>query len=208
MCWDSGMSSSSTPSPDSARPRAGKSSRGVGRSRYGPQGGRSDPVRFSLLALVVAAGLSLWLFTSAFTGWFRCDFLIVDQARAPSFMCDGADLGGATGVANAADSVANALGLGGDNDESVVGDTLTVPGLSGLINGPLEGIRKIGIVMTLLLIAAASAALTWILGNVRRFMQLLRFDRDTWRRTAGTARVFLTLYIVMLLPMTFVALGL
>ncbi len=153
----------------------------------------------------MAAALSVWLFTSAFTDWFQCDYLIVDQVSAPQFMCDGADLGASTGVTGAVDSVANALGLGGD-DEAVVGDSLTVPGLSGLINGPLDVVRRIGIVMTLLLAAATSAGATWVIGNLARLIQLLRFDRREWRRVAGTARIFLSLYIALILPLVIVAL--
>lgn len=152
---------------------------------------------------VVALALSAWLYTSAFDDHFRCDYLIVDGVDAPQFMCDGADVGAATGVAGAVDSVANALGLG--DDEPIVGDSLRIPGLSRLIDGPLDVIRRISVVVGLLLLAAASAAIMWLQRHLRHVIRLLRFNPDAWRRAAITGRTFLSIYLVLLLPVVILA---
>ncbi len=163
----------------------------------------SNPVMVTGALAVVALALSLWLYSSAFDDQFRCDHLIVDSVDAPQFMCNGADLGAATGVAGAVDSVAEALGLG--DDDPVVGDALTVPGLSGLIDGPLEVIRKIGVVAGLLLVAAAAAALTWLQRHLAQVIRLLRGDREAWRRAAITGRMFFATYLLLLVPIVIVA---
>ena len=152
---------------------------------------------------LVALALSGWLYSSAFDDKFRCDYLIVDGVDAPQFMCDGADIGAASGVAGAVDSVANVLGLG--DDESVVGDALTIPGLSGLIDGPLDVVRRIGVIAGLLLLVAASATITWVQRHLRHVLRLLRFDRDAWQRSAETGRTFLSIYLALLIPVVIVA---
>ncbi len=152
---------------------------------------------------VVAFALSTWMYTSAFDDQFRCDYLIVDGVDAPQFMCDGADLGSATGVSGAVDSVADALGLGGD--EPIVGDALSVPGLARLIDGPLEVIRRIGVVAGMLLLAATSAAITWVQRHLRQLIRLVRFDPDAWRHAAATGRTFLSLYVALLVPVVVLA---
>lgn len=164
----------------------------------------TTPLLTTSALAVVAFALSAWLYTSAFDDQFRCDYLIVDGVNAPQFMCDGADIGGATGVAGAVDSVADALGLGGD--EPVVGDALTVPGLSRLIDGPLDVVRRIGVVAALLLLAGASAAIVWVQNHLRRVIRLLRFDPEAWRRAAVTGQRFLSIYVILLAPVVVVAL--
>ncbi len=164
---------------------------------------QTDPLIVTAVLAVIAIGLSTWLYRSAFNDQFRCNYLIVDGVDAPQFMCDGADIGGATGVAGAVDSVADALGLGGD--EPVVGDALSVPGLSGLINGPLDVVRRIGVVVGLLLLAATAALLTWINRNLRRLLRLLRFDPEAWRQAAFTGRTFFSIYLVLLMPVVILA---
>ncbi len=164
----------------------------------------TNPLLMTAGLAVVAVALSGWLYTSAFDDQFRCDYLIVDGVNAPQFMCDGADIGGATGVAGAVDSVADALGLGGD--EPIVGDALTIPGLSRLIDGPLDVIRRIGVVAALFLLAGASAAIVWVQNHLRRVIRLLRFDPEAWRRAAVTGRTFLSIYVMLLTPLVVLAL--
>lgn len=165
----------------------------------------TNPLLITGALAVVALALSTWLYTSAFREQFRCDYLIVDGVDAPQFMCDGADLGAASGLSGAVDSVADALGLG--DGEPVVGDALSVPGLSRLINGPLDVIRRIGVVAGLLLLAATSAAVTWLQRHLRQLMRLLRFDPEAWRRAAVTGRTFLSVYLALLLPVVVVAIA-
>lgn len=162
-----------------------------------------NPLLITAVMALVAFALSAWLYSSAFDDQFRCDYLIVDGVNAPEFMCDGADVGGSTGVAGAVDSVADALGLGGD--EPVVGDALSIPGLSRLIDGPLDVVRRIGVVAGLLLLAAASAAITWVQRHLRHVVRLLRFDREAWRRSAITGQTFLSIYVALLVPVVIAA---
>lgn len=166
-------------------------------------GTTSNPLATTVVLAVTALVLSAWLISSAFDNQFRCDYLIVDGVDAPQFMCDGADLGGVTGVAGAVDSVADALGLG--SDEPVVGDSLRVPGLARLIDGPLNLVRRIGIIAGLLLIASTSAALTWIHRHLANVIRLLRFDAEAWRRAAITGRTFFSIYVLLLLPVVVAA---
>lgn len=163
----------------------------------------TNPLLVTAALAVVALALSFWLFTTAFKDQFRCDYLIVDGVDAPQFMCDGADVGAATGAAGAVDSVADALGLG--DDQPIVGDALRVPGLSGLINGPLDVVRRVGVVAALALIAALSAAITWLQRHLRKVIRLLRFDREAWRQAAITGRTFLSVYLLLLMPVLVIA---
>lgn len=163
----------------------------------------ANPLLITAVLAIVAFAVSTWLFTSAFDDQFRCRYLIVDGVDAPRFMCDGADVGGTTGVAGAVDSAANALGLGGD--EPVVGDVLTVPGLSGLIDGPLDVVRRIGIAAGLLLLAATSAVIVWVQNHLRRLIRLLRLDPEAWRQAAVNGQTFFAIYLVLLVPVVVLA---
>lgn len=156
--------------------------------------------------LIVAVGLSSWMIRSAFTDQFRCSYLLVDQVSAPEFMCTGADLGQATGVTSAVDKVSDFLGLGGDDSASAVGDSLVIPGLAGLIDGPLDVIRRISVIAGLLLLATFSAIATWVIRHLRFVVHLLRGDRQAWRLLASITRTFLTIFVAVLAPFSLLVL--
>ena len=164
-----------------------------------------NTLRFNLVMFGLAAVLSMWMIRSAFSDQFRCDYLIVDKVSAPEFMCTGADLGEATGVASVVDDVGDFLGLGEDDSGSVVGDALTIPGLASLIDGPLTVVRRIGVIAGLLLLVAFSALATWILRHLQHVVRLLRFDRQAWRQTAATARTFISIFMAVLVPVWLLA---
>lgn len=161
---------------------------------------------FSGLMLAVALLLSYLMIRSAFSDQFNCDYLLVEQVSAPDFTCDGADLGESTGLSGAVDDVADFLGLGDSDAGSAVGDALSIPGLADLIDGPLGVIRRIGVVVGLLLLAAFSAWVTWVVRHVRHIVRLLQLDREAWLRTATTARTFLTVFVGLLTPIAVVTL--
>ncbi len=165
-----------------------------------------NPFAFNVVMFTIAGAISIWMINSAFRDQFECAYLIVDQVSAPEFMCTGADLGEATGVTSVVDDVSDFLGLGDDDEStSVVGDSLTIPGLAGLIDGPLNVIRRIGVVAGLLLLAAFSAWMTWILRHLQHVLRLLQLDREAWHRTALTARTFISVFLVVLVPIWLVA---
>lgn len=157
------------------------------------------------MALVaVSLVLSLWTLQDGFDDELRCRYLIVERVSAPEFMCEGADLGASTGVAGAVDSAADAMGLS-DEDDPVIGDALTVPGLAALVDGPLDVVRRIGLTVAIVAIAAISATVAWIVRNVARVVALLRFDRDAWTRAAARSRLFLAIFVALLTPFWLVA---
>ncbi len=158
---------------------------------------------FSAVMLVVALVLSFLMVRSAFDDQFSCDYLIVDQVSAPEFMCTGADVGQDSGLASAVDDVADFFGLDDSNAGSAVGDALAIPGLSGLIDGPLGIVRRIGVVVGLILLAAFSAWATWIVRHLQHVIRLLRLDRQAWRQLATTARTFLLIFVGLLAPIAF-----
>ncbi len=155
---------------------------------------------------VIAVGLSFWMVRSAFTEQFRCNYLIVDQVSAPEFMCAGADLGRVSGVRSAVDNVSDFLGLGGDDSGSATGDSLVIPGLAGLIDGPLDLIRRIGVIAGLVLLATFSAFTTWIVRHLRFVVRLLRGDRQAWQLLASITRTFLTIFVALLAPISLLVL--
>lgn len=158
------------------------------------------------MLLIVAVGLSFWMVRSAFTEQFRCNYLIVDQVSAPEFMCAGADLGRVSGVRSAVDSVSDFLGLGGDDSGSAAGDSLVIPGLAALIDGPLDLIRRLSVIAGLLLLATFSAVATWIVGHLRFVVRLLRGDRQAWQLLASITRTFLTIFVALLAPISLLVL--
>jgi hypothetical protein len=158
------------------------------------------------LLLIVAVGLSFWMIRSAFTQQFRCNYLIVDQVSAPEFMCTGADLGRVSGVTSAVDSVSDFLGLGDDDSGSTVGDSMVIPGLAGLIDGPLDVIRRIGVIAGLLLLAGFSAFATWMVRHLQFILRLLSGDRRAWQLLASITRTFLTIFVALLAPISLLVL--
>lgn len=155
---------------------------------------------------VIAVGLSFWMVRSAFTEQFRCRYLIIDQVSAPEFMCTGADLGRAGGVASAVDEVSDFLGLGDDDSDSAVSDSLVIPGLARLIDGPLDLVRRIGVIAGLLLLAAFSAFATWFVRHLQFLLRLLRGDRRAWQLLASVTRTFLTIFVALLAPISLLVL--
>lgn len=158
----------------------------------------------SVALVAVAVVLSLWTLRDGFDDELRCRYLIVERVSAPEFMCEGADLGASTGVAGAVDSAADAMGLS-DEDDPLIGDALTVPGLAALVDGPLDVVRQIGLTVAIVVIAAISATIAWIVRNVPRVVALLRFDGDAWTRAAARSRLFLAIFVALLTPFWLVA---
>lgn len=142
-------------------------------------------VAFNAVAIVLI-GFGFWYgYVNAYATTVNCDGLITDRYGVPGQVCDGATAGDGV-VGRAIDLV------GGD------ADTQIVPGLAGIIDGPLESARRIGVAAFLFTLVLVAFLATFIYANAARLYRLVRLDRDEWRRTLATTRVFVVIVAALM----------
>lgn len=126
----------------------------------------------------MGAGVALlfaWLLSYAFSEYFSCKYFIQDSLGMPSFMCNGYHFKFA-GV-----SVVN------------------IPGLSSVMDGPLEWIRQ-GILWIVLFFGIViSGFATYIINNMMKVTRLLTFNKEEWKALLSTMRVFITILFLFLI---------
>lgn len=130
---------------------------------------------YNIILGVGVALLFAWLLSHAFSEYFSCRYLIQDSLNMPSFMCNGYHFKFA-GV-----SVVN------------------IPGLSSVIDGPLEWIRQ-GILWIVLFFGIViSGYATFIINNIKKVTRLLAFDKQEWTALLSTMRMFFTILFLFLI---------
>ncbi len=123
--------------------------------------------------IILGAGVALLfarLLSHAFSEYFSCRYLIQDALGMPSFMCNGQDF--------------------------VV---VKIPGLSSIMDGPLEWIRQ-GILWIVLFFGIViSGFVTFIINNMMKVIRLLTFNKQEWNALLLTMRMFITILFLFLI---------
>ena len=132
------------------------------------------------LVYIAVIGLGVILLFSSlmadtFSDVFRCKFLIQDSLNMPSFVCNGERF-------------------------RVAGVTVVdIPGLSSVIDAPLEQIRR-GILLAVVFFGVMmSGYATLIINNAKKIMRLLTFNKQEWTAVLTTLRLFITILFLFLL---------
>jgi len=130
---------------------------------------------YNIILGVGVALLFAWLLSHAFSEYFSCRYLIQNSLNMPSFMCNGYHFKFA-GV-----SVVN------------------IPGLSSVIDEPLEWIRQ-GILWIVLFFGIViSGYATFIIYNMKKVTRLLAFNKQEWEALFSTMRIFITILFLFLI---------
>lgn len=149
-------------------------------------------VVFNVVAAVLIAGGFWYAYTNAYADTANCNGLITDRYGVPGQVCNGATAGDGV-VGRAIDLV------GGDSETQIV------PGLSGVIDGPLESVRRLSVAAYLFGLMLVAFVGTFIYANAARLVRLATLDRDEWLRTLATTRVFFVI-VAALMAVSVVAL--
>ena len=128
--------------------------------------------------IILGAGVILlfsWLLSQAFSEFFRCRYLIQDSLDMPSFMCNGERF-------------------------RVAGVTIVdIPGLSSVMDTPLEWIRRGVLWVVLFFGIVISGYATFIINNTKKVARLLTFNKQEWKALLSTMRLFITILFLFLL---------
>ena len=130
---------------------------------------------YNLIFGAAAVLLFSWLLSQAFSEFFRCRYLIQDSLDMPSFMCNGERF-------------------------RVAGVTIVdIPGLSSVMDTPLEWIRRGVLWVVLFFGIVISGYATFIINNTKKVVRLLSFNKQEWAALLATMRIFITILFLFLL---------
>ena len=125
---------------------------------------------YNIILGVGVALLFAWLLSHAFSEYFSCRYLIQDSLGMPSFMCNGYDF-----------------------------TVVKIPGLSSVMDRPLEWIRQ-GILWIVLFFGIViSGFATFIINNMIKVIRLLTFNKQEWNALLSTMRMFITILFLFLI---------
>lgn len=129
------------------------------------------PILVSAILLALAALLFNVIIKQTFKPYTNCSYLIVTKLHMDSFFCNGYNV--------------NAFGS----------TVFTIPGLSGVMNPPLEFARSIIAWSVIIFFAFISIYLTIIINNFKTVVKILTFNKEEWKRFMGSVRIWLVLFV-------------
>jgi hypothetical protein len=125
------------------------------------------------ILLVLAAFLINLLVRDAFTKYANCNYLVVDRLGMDPFFCDGYDV------------------------KFLEATIFSLPGLKGAMDPSLERIRSAAAWGVVLLFACISLFLAIIINNWRTILELMRFNKEEWKKLMAGVRIWLFLFVVL-----------
>jgi len=129
------------------------------------------PLILSAGLLVLAVLLFNIVIKQTFRPYMNCAYLLEKRLSMPSFFCDGYDV-------------------------KVLGSTVfSIPGLGGVMNPPLEFVRKVISWTVVLFFAFLSLYLTIVFNNFKTIVRLVTFRREEWSRLMASLRTWLLLFV-------------
>jgi len=130
------------------------------------------PVIVSGLLLILVVFLFNGILKETFQRYMNCGYLLGTRLGMPSFFCDGYTV----------------TWFGAD--------IFTIPGLGGVMNPPLELLRKIISWTVLLFFAFLSLYLTILVNNLKAVVKILPFNKEEWRRFMASARTWMLFFVI------------
>jgi hypothetical protein len=129
------------------------------------------PLIVSAVLLVLAVLLFNIVIRQTFKPYTNCAYLLESRLSMPTFFCDGYDV-------------------------KVLGSTIfSIPGLGGVMNPPLEFVRRIISWSVVLFFAFVSLYLTIAINNFKTIVRLVTFRKEEWKRLMGSLRTWLLLFV-------------
>jgi hypothetical protein len=130
------------------------------------------PLLISGILLILAVLLFNVIIKQTFKPYMNCNYLIVDKLSMDSFFCKGYNV-------------------------KAFGSTVfKIPGLNGVMNPPLEFVRKVIAWSVVLFFAFLSMFLTIWVNNIKTIVKILTFNKEEWRRFMASARIWLLFFVV------------
>jgi hypothetical protein len=128
-----------------------------------------------LIVIAVLVVLAVLLFNivirQTFKPYTNCAYLLENRLSMPSFFCDGYDV-------------------------TVFGATIfSIPGLGGVMNPPLEFVRKVVSWSVVLFFAFLSLYLTILINNFKTIVRLVTLRKEEWKKLVGSLRTWLLLFV-------------
>lgn len=131
------------------------------------------PVIVIALLLVASFFLFNQIITQTFKQYANCGYLIVNELGVDPFFCNG--------------HVITALGY----------PIFTIPGLSSVMDPPLEFARTIAAWGVIVFFAFISIYLTIIINNFKSVVRLVTFNKEEWKRFMSSTRTWLLLFVIL-----------
>lgn len=119
------------------------------------------------ILLVAAIFLFNLILQQAFKPYTNCAYLIGNKLHMPSFFCEGYDV--------------RAFGS----------SIFKIPGLGGVMDPPLEFVRKLIAWSIVVFFAFLSAYLAYIINNVKSVIKLLTLNKEQWKSFLANLRIWL-----------------
>jgi len=131
------------------------------------------PIIVSGILLAVAAFLFYAIITQTFVKYTNCNYLIVTKLNMDSVFCKGITV-----------------------TDPLFGKKLfDMPGLSSVIDKPLEFIRLVIAWSVVVFFAFLSLFLTILINNFTRVIKILTFNKEEWKRFMASARITLFIFV-------------
>jgi hypothetical protein len=130
------------------------------------------PVIVSGILLILAAFLFIQIIQKTFIHYTNCAYLLGTKLGMPAFFCDGYTV----------------TWFGAE--------IFTIPGLAGVMNPPLEFIRKVISWSAVLFFGFLSVGLTMLINNVKAVIKILTFNKEEWRRLMASFRTWMLFFVV------------
>jgi hypothetical protein len=129
------------------------------------------PLIVSAILLVLAIFLFNLIIKQTFKPYLNCAYLVGNKLGMPSFFCDGYDV-------------------------KVLGSTIfSIPGLRGVMDPPLELVRKIVSWSVAIFFAFLSLYLTIMIDNLKSFVRLVTFNKEEWKKFMASLRTWLLIFV-------------
>jgi hypothetical protein len=133
------------------------------------------PLLVGGILLIAAIFLFNLIVQQTFKPYTNCAYLIGTKLSMPSFFCEGYDV--------------RAFGA----------SIFKIPGLGGVMDPPLEFVRKLIAWSVLLFFAVLSTYLTYILNNLKTVVKLLTFNKEQWKSFMANLRIWLFIFVTLCL---------
>ncbi len=129
------------------------------------------PLLVSGILLVLAVFLFNLILKQTFKPYTNCNYLIVSKLGMDSFFCNGYNV-------------------------KAFGSTVfKIPGLSSVMNPPLEFVRALISWTVVVFFAFLSLWLTIMVNNLKSVVKILTFNKEEWKRFMASARIWLLFFV-------------
>ena len=125
---------------------------------------------YNIVFLAIILFLGYLLINTAYREFFNCNYILRTSWGMPAFFCDGADFS----------------------------PVVRIPGLSAVMDGPLEFIRRASMWTVLFVFVVLSGYITFIINNLKKVTRLITFNKQEWANLLSVMRIFVTVLFLFI----------